>query len=122
MKSQLSYLYIYIKEVAGGWIRTQDVEHHNFHASPNIMRMNKVKEDEMGGECSTHGRNEKWYTIFIRKLEGKRPLVRPRRRWEDTIRLDRREIGWEVVDWIILAQDRDQWRAVVSTVMNLRVR
>jgi hypothetical protein len=51
----------------------------------------------------------------------KRPLGRPRRRWEDNIRMDRREIGWGGMDWIDLAQDRDQWRALVNTVMNLRV-
>jgi hypothetical protein len=54
------------------------------------------------------------------KAEGKRPLGRPRRRWED-IRMDLREIGWGGVDWIDLAEDRDQWRALVNTVMNLRV-
>jgi hypothetical protein len=53
--------------------------------------------------------------------EGKRPLGRPRRRWEDGIRMDLREIGLEGVDWIRLAQDRDRWRAVVSAVMSLRV-
>jgi hypothetical protein len=55
------------------------------------------------------------------KPEGKRPLGRPRRRWEDGIRMDLREIGLGGVDWIRLSQDRDRWRAVVSAVMNLRV-
>jgi hypothetical protein len=55
------------------------------------------------------------------KPEGKRPLGRSRRRWEDGIRMDLREIGWGSVDLIQLAQDRDRWRAVVNTVMNLRV-
>jgi hypothetical protein len=55
------------------------------------------------------------------KPEGKRPLGRPRRRWVDNIKMDLREIGWDVVDWIDMAQDRDQWRAVVNTVLNLRV-
>jgi hypothetical protein len=50
------------------------------------------------------------YKILIGKLEGKRPVARPRRRWEDIIRIDLREIGWEVVEWIHLAQNRDQWR------------
>jgi hypothetical protein len=53
--------------------------------------------------------------------EGKRPLGRPRNRWEDDIRIDLREIGWGGMDWINLAQDKDQWRALVNTVMNLRV-
>jgi hypothetical protein len=51
----------------------------------------------------------------------KRPLGRPRRRWVDNIKIDVREIGWDGMDWIDLAQDSDQWRAVVNTVMNLRV-
>jgi hypothetical protein len=53
--------------------------------------------------------------------EGKRPLGRPRRRWMDNIKMDLREIGWNGVDWIDMPQDSDQWRAVVSTVLNLRV-
>jgi hypothetical protein len=54
-------------------------------------------------------------------IEGKRQLGRPRRRWADNIKMDLREIGWDDEDWIDLAQDRDQWRALVNTVMNLRV-
>jgi hypothetical protein len=61
------------------------------------------------------------YKVLVRKPEGKRPLVRPRRRWEDGIRMDLREIGLGGVDWIRLSQDRDRWRAVVSVVMNLQV-
>jgi hypothetical protein len=57
----------------------------------------------------------------VRKPEGKKPLGRPRRRWEDGIRMDLRETGWRSVEWIQLARDRDQWRALVSTVMNLWV-
>jgi hypothetical protein len=57
----------------------------------------------------------------VGKPEGKRPLGRPTPRWEDNIRMDLREIGWGNMDWIDLAQDRDQWRALVNTVMNLRV-
>jgi hypothetical protein len=57
----------------------------------------------------------------VRKPEGKRPLGRPRRRWEDNIKMDLREIGWDGMDWIDLAQERNQWRTLVNTVMNLRV-
>jgi hypothetical protein len=67
------------------------------------------------------GEERKVYKILVGKPEGKRPLGRPRRRWEDGIRIDLREIGLGGVDWIQLAQDRDWWRAVVSAVMNLRV-
>jgi hypothetical protein len=61
------------------------------------------------------------FLVLMGKPEGKRPLGRPRRRWEDGIRIDLREIGWGSLDWIRLAQDRDRWRALVNTVMNLRV-
>jgi hypothetical protein len=61
------------------------------------------------------------YKVLVGKPEGKRPLGRPRGRWEDGIRMDLGEIGLGGVDWIRLAQDRDRWRAVVSAVMNLRV-
>jgi len=61
------------------------------------------------------------YRVLVGKPEGRRPLVRPRRRWEDNIRMDLREVGCGRVDWMELAQDRDRWRALVSAVMNLRI-
>jgi hypothetical protein len=60
------------------------------------------------------------YRILVAKPEGKRPLGRPRRRWVDNIKIDLREMGWGGMDWIDLVQDRDQWRALVNVVMNLR--
>jgi hypothetical protein len=57
----------------------------------------------------------------VGKLEGTRPLGRPRRRWEDNIKMDLREVGWGGMDWINVAQDRDRWRALVNAVRNLRV-
>jgi hypothetical protein len=67
------------------------------------------------------GEERKVYKVLVGKPEGKRPLGRPRHRWEDGIRMDLREIGLGGVDWIRLAQDGYRWRAVVSAVMNLRV-
>jgi hypothetical protein len=67
------------------------------------------------------GEDRKVYKVLVGNAEGKRPFGRPRRRWEDGIRMDLREIGLGGVDWIRLAQDRDEWRAVVSAMMNLRV-
>jgi hypothetical protein len=67
------------------------------------------------------GEKRNAYRILVGKLERKRPLGRPRRRWEDNVKMDLREIGWGGMDWIDLAQDRNQWRALVNTVMNLRV-
>jgi hypothetical protein len=61
------------------------------------------------------------YRILAEKPEGKRPLEIPRRRWVDNIKMDINEIGWDGMNWIDLAQDRDQWRALVNTVMNLQV-
>jgi hypothetical protein len=61
------------------------------------------------------------YKVFMGKLKGKKPTGRPRRRWEDGIRMDIRKIGWGSVEWIQMIQDRDVWRALVNKVMNLRV-
>jgi hypothetical protein len=61
------------------------------------------------------------YRALVGKPEGRRPLGRPRRRWEDNITMDLREVGWGGMDWISLAQDRDRWRALVNAVMNHRV-
>jgi hypothetical protein len=67
------------------------------------------------------GEERKVYKVLVGKPKGKRPLGRPRRRWEDGIRMDLREFGLGAVDWIRLAQDRDRWWAVVSAVMDLQV-
>jgi hypothetical protein len=69
--------------------------------------------------CTICKRNA--YRILVGNPEGKRPLGRPRHRWVDNIKIDLREIGWDGMDWIDLAQDRDQWRAHVNAIMNLRV-
>jgi hypothetical protein len=60
--------------------------------------------------------------ILVGRPEGRRPLGRPRRRWEDNIKMDLQAVGWEGMDWIELAKDRDRWRALVNAVMNLQVR
>jgi hypothetical protein len=73
------------------------------------------------GHVARMGEERKVYTILVGNPEGKRPLGRPMRRWEDEIRKDLRETGCKGVDWIRLALDRDRWQAVVSAVMNLRV-
>jgi hypothetical protein len=72
-------------------------------------------------QITTNGEKRNAYRIFVVKPEGKRALGRPRRRWEDNIVMDLREIGWGGMDWIDLAQDTDQWRVLVNTVMNLWV-
>jgi hypothetical protein len=75
----------------------------------------------MGRIFSTCWEKRNVYRILVGKPDGKRPLGGTRRRWEDNIRMDLREIGWGDMDWIDLAWDRDQWRALVNTVMNLRI-
>jgi hypothetical protein len=75
----------------------------------------------VGRACSINGETRNAYRILVGKPEGKRPLGRPTRRWLDNIKMDLREIGWGSIDWIDLAQDKNQWRALVSTVMNLQV-
>jgi hypothetical protein len=80
------------------------------------------KEDEIGRVCSTNGgRGMHVGRILVGKSEGKRQLGRPRRTWVDNIKMDLRGIGWNGMDWNDLAQNREQWRALVNTVMNLRV-
>jgi hypothetical protein len=74
----------------------------------------------MGRSCNTYGERRGAYRVLMGKPEGRRPLGRPRHRWEDNIKMDLREVGWGI-DWIDLAQDRDRWRALVNAVMNLWV-
>jgi hypothetical protein len=75
----------------------------------------------MGGTCSTNGEKRNALGCWRGKPEGRRPLRRPRCRWVDNIRMDLVEVGCGDVDWIRLAQDRDRWRALVNSVLNLRV-
>ena len=75
----------------------------------------------MGKTCKNVWGNPQMHRVLVGKPGGKRPLGRPRRRWEDNIKMDLREVGCDLRDWIALVQDRDQWRAYVRAVMNLRV-
>jgi hypothetical protein len=75
----------------------------------------------MGAPCSTKGEKRNAYRLFVGKPEGKRPLGRPRHRWVANIRMDLGEVGWGDVDWIGLAKVRKRWRALVNSVLNLRV-
>jgi hypothetical protein len=86
-----------------------------------IIRMIKSRRMRWAGHVAQMGEKRNAYRILVGMPEGKRPLGRPRRRWVDNVKMDLREIGWDGGDWIDLAQDRDQWRALVKAVMNLRV-
>jgi hypothetical protein len=107
--------------VTGDWRKLHNEELHNLYFSPNIIRMLKSRRMRWAAHLARMGETRNAYRILVEKKEGKRQIGRPRRRWEDNIEMDLREIGWVGIDWIELAQDRDQCRAVVNTVMNLRV-
>jgi hypothetical protein len=83
--------------------------------------MIKSRKMRWAGHIARMGEKRNAHRILVGKPEEKRPLGRPRRRWVDNIKMDLRKIGWDGMDWIDLAQDRDRWRALVNTVMNLRV-
>jgi hypothetical protein len=101
-------------EVMGDWRKMHNEELHNSYSSPNIIRMINSRGMRWAGHVARVGETRNAYRILVGEPEGKRPLGRPSRRWVDSIR-------WDGVDWIDLAQDRDHWRALVNTVMNLRV-
>jgi hypothetical protein len=81
----------------------------------------RIAKMKWAGYVARMGEKRNAYRVSVGKPEGKRPLERQRRRWVDNNKIDLREIGWDGVDWIDLDQDRDQWRALVNTVINLRV-
>jgi hypothetical protein len=108
-------------EVTGDWRKLHNEELHNLYSSPNLIRMIKPKRMKLAGHVARMGEKRNSYRILVGKPEGKRPLRIPRRRWVDNIKIDLREIEWDGMDWIDLAQDRDQWRALVNTMMNLQV-
>jgi hypothetical protein len=76
---------------------------------------------EVGGACSIYGESRSVHTILLGKPEGERTLEGPRRTWDDNITMDLKKVGIEVMNWIELVQDRDNWQALVNAVMNLWV-
>jgi len=108
-------------EVIGEWRILHNEELNNLYSSPSIVRVIKSRRIRWAGHVGHMGEGRGVYRVLVRKPEGRRPLGRPRRRWEDNLRMDLREVGYGCVDWMELAQDRDRWRALVSVVMNLRV-
>ena len=108
-------------EVTGDWRRLHKEELNDLYCSPNIVRVTKWRRMRWAGHVARMGEERGVYRVLVGKPEGKRSLGRPRRRWVDNIRMDLQEVGFEYVDRIGLAQDRDRWRTLVSAVMNLRV-
>jgi hypothetical protein len=107
--------------VIGGWRKLHNEELHGLYSSPSIVRMIKARRMRWAGHVARMGELRFAYSILVGRHEGRRPLGRPRRRWEDNIKMNLREIVFEDVDCIHLAPDRDRWRALVNTVMNLQV-
>ena len=96
-------------------------ELNDLYFSPNIVWVIKSRRMRWAGNVARMD-EERWvYRVLVGKLEVKRPLGRPRRRWVDNIRMDLQEVGCGYMDWIGLSQDRDSWRTLMSAVMNLRV-
>jgi hypothetical protein len=108
-------------EVTGGWRKLHNEELHGLYPSPSIVTVIKVRRMRWAGHVLLMGEVRGTYNTLVGRPEGRRPLGRPRRKWEDNIKMDLREIWFGDVDWIHLAQDRDRWRGLVNTVMNLRV-
>jgi hypothetical protein len=108
-------------EVTGGWIKLLNEELHGLYSSPSIVRVIKTRRIRWVGHVARMGEVRGAYNILVGRPEGRRSLGIPRRRWEENIKMDLREIGFGDMDWIHLAQDSDRWRALVNTAMNLRV-
>jgi hypothetical protein len=109
------------REEDGSWRKLHNDELHSLHSSPNIVRMIKSRRMRWVRHVAGIGEGRGVYIVLVGRPKGKRPLGRPRRRWEDNINMDLREIGIDGANWIQLAQDRVQWRAFANTIMNLRV-
>jgi hypothetical protein len=91
------------------------------YSSPNIIRIMKSRRKRRAGHVARRGEKRNAYRLLVGKPEGKRPLGRPRRKWVDNIRMGLGKVGWGDVDWIGLAKDRNRWRGLVNSVLNLRV-
>jgi hypothetical protein len=108
-------------EVTGEWRKLHNKELRDLYSSPSIIRIIKLGRMGWAGHVARMGEKRNAYRLLVGKPEGKRPLGRPRRRWMDNIRMDLGEVGCGDVDWIVLAQDRSRWRALMNSVLNLRV-
>jgi hypothetical protein len=108
-------------EVTGEWRKLHNEELHDLYSSPSIIRIIKSRRMRWAGHVARMEEKRNAYRLLVGKPEGKRPLGRPRRRSMDNIRMDIGEVGWADVDSIGLAKDRNRWRALVNSVLNLRV-
>jgi hypothetical protein len=107
--------------VTGERRKLHNEEMNDLYTLPNIVRVVKSRRMRWAGHVARMGENSGVQRVLVGKPEGKRPLGRPRRRWEDNIKMDLQEFGGSRGDWMELAQDRDRWRAFVGTMRNFRV-
>ena len=101
--------------------KSHNEELSDLYSLPNIVRVVKSRRMRWAGNVTSMPEGRGVHRVLVGKPEGKRPLGRPRRRWEDIIKMDLQEVRGGCGDWMELAQDRDSWRTLVSTVMNFRV-
>jgi hypothetical protein len=108
-------------EVTREWRKLHHEELRDLYSSPSIIRIIKSRRMRWAGHVARMGEKRNAYRLLVGKSERKRPLGSSRRRGVDNIRMDLGEVGWGDVDWIGLAKDRNRWRALVNSVLNLRV-
>jgi hypothetical protein len=110
-----------IDEVTGEWRKLHNEELHDLYSSPSIIRIIKSRRMRWVGHVERMVEKRNVYRLLVGKPEGKRPLGRPGHRWLNNIRMNLVDVGWDYVDWIGLAQDKDRWRAFVNSILNLQV-
>jgi hypothetical protein len=108
-------------EITREWRKLRNEELRDLYSSPNIIRIIKSRRIKLAGHVARMGEKMNVYRLLLGKPDRKRPLGRPRRRRVDNIRMDLGEVGWGDEDWIGLAEDRNRWRFLVNSVLNLRV-
>ena len=108
-------------KITGEWRKLRNSELYALYPSPNTIRSLKSRRLRWAGHVASMEESRNAYRVIVGKSEGKRPLGRPRRRLEDNIKMHLRVVDCNPGEWIDLAEDRDQWRAYVRAVMNLRV-
>ena len=107
--------------MTGEWKKLHNEELNDLYSLPNIVRVVKLRRMRWAVHVGRMGEDRGVQRVLVWRPEGKRPLGRPRRRWEDNIKMDLQDVGGGRADWMELAQDRDRWRALVGTVRDVRV-